>query len=228
MLVGKVDFVVRLYDEFDGFKLTDGGVMFRCDGRQVTPLRKNEGYYVFHGLGATRVRLEISRPHYLPKFLDVDTSALAHSNPVLCVRLLRQYSWHFSDCDWLHGTGPPDSEVLAFSQEEQVRFQTQAEGKNRLAVLGYGAGGYVDRRFAPAVGSGDTFLLTQMLAPGVYLADREVAASGPWPVVRAHLSVSNGDGAYHIPVEAGQNIGDTVFFDKERRVWDCVSAPARK
>jgi len=201
----KVAFALLLYDEFDGSAITDASVLFRCDGRIVTPLRKKEGFYVFRGLDQPEIELEISRPHYHTKNKRVIKNCLDPGYPVERERLLRQYPGRFSDCEWLHGDCPPNSEVLAFSEDEQARLQAGDDGKNQLTILGCAAGRLVGRRLALEKKSGETFLLTRMAAPGVYLTDRELASApkGAWPVIRAYLSQSGSDGRYHIPVERG-------------------------
>ena len=231
MLDHKVDFALLLYDEFDGSAIADASVLFRCDGRMVTPLRKKEGFYVFCGLGGAEISVEISRPHYHKKQKRILKNRLDPGNPVVRARLMREYPGTFADCEWLHGDGPPNSEVLAFTQEEQIKLQVGEEDKSRLTVLGYATGNLVGRRFAPDKKSGDTFLITRMLAPGVYLADRALPFSpkGARPVIRAYLSRSGTDGRYHIPVEKGRGggVSDTAFYDRGREEWVCASAMAR-
>ena len=55
LLAAKVDFALLLYDEFDGAAINDANVVFRFEGRLVTPLRKREGFYVFRGLGLPEI-----------------------------------------------------------------------------------------------------------------------------------------------------------------------------
>ena len=232
MLDHKVDFALLLYDEFNGSAIADASVLFRCDGRMVTPLRKKEGFYVFRGLGTAEINVEISRPHYHKKQKRILRNRLDPGNPVARARLMREHPGAFADCEWLHGNGPPNSEVLAFMQEEQMKLQVGEEDKSRLTVLGYATGNLVGRRFALDKKNGGTFLITRMLTPGVYLADRALPFSpkDARPIIWAYLSRSGTDGKYHIPVEKGRTSGisDTVFYDRGRGEWVCASAMARE
>lgn len=229
---GKVDFALLLYDEFNGAPITDPNVLFRWEGRNITPLRKREGFYVFCGLDCPEIALEISRPHYLKKNRRIIKNRLDPGNPVVRERLMRAYPGTFSDCEWLHGTCPPDSEVLAFSDDEQIKLQIQEDDGARIAVMGYATARLAGRRFAIERESGETFFFTQMLTPGVYRADRELPAAlkGPRPAIRAWLSKSGPDGCYHIPVERGQAGGfpATAFYREERGKWVFQSVTERK
>jgi hypothetical protein len=225
----QVDFALLLYDEFNGFAITDASVLFYHEGRILTPLRKREGFYVFRGLGIPEIDIEIRRPHYHPAHKRILKSCLDPGYPVEKVRLMRQHPGTFSDCDWFHGNAPPEREVLAFAGEELKAGV--GEERNRITILGQSAGRLLGRRFAPEKGKGETFLLTSLLAPGIYQADKELPASkkGAFSIVRAYLSRSGSDGWYHIPVEYGhsENITATAYDEGGRGKWVYASATVR-
>jgi hypothetical protein len=224
----KVDFALLRYDEFDGSAINDASVLFRYEGRLITPLRKREGFYVFRGLDVPEIDLEICRPHYHTAHKRILKSCLDPGYPVEKVRLTRSYPGTFSDCDWFHGNAPPDTAILALAGE-QLKAQIGEEG-NRITILGQSAGRLLGRRFAPEKGKGETFLLTALLAPGIYQMDRELPASkkGAFSIVRAYLSQSGSDGCYHIPVEYGHSglITATAYDERGNGKWVYASATA--
>ena len=215
MLDFKVDFALLLYDEFDGSAISDSNVVFRHEGKIITPLRKGDGFYVFCGIDRPEIEIAINRPHYHRKLKRVIKTRLDPGYPVVSVRLTREYPGNFSDCQWLHGTGPPNSEVLAFWEDERLRLQSADEATSKLTIPRYVTGGLVGRRFTMSMKSGETFILTRMTAPGIYLADRKLPAplSSGQPIIRAYRSVSGADGSYHIPIEHGA--GKIQILDKK-------------
>jgi hypothetical protein len=225
----KVDFALLLYDEFDGSPITDPSVLFRYEGRLITPLRKREGFYVFRGLDLPEIELEICRPHYHIQHKKIRKSDLDPHYPVEKVRLARTYPGVYSDCAWIHGNAPPHAAVLAFAGEE-LKAQI-GEEPNRITILGQTAGRLLGRRFAPEKGKGETFLLTSILAPGIYQTDRELPASkkGAFSIVRAYLSRTDPDGSYHIPVEYGHSelIRATAYEKGGNGKWVYASAMVR-
>ncbi|MCL2056101.1 MAG: hypothetical protein FWH02_02650 [Oscillospiraceae bacterium] len=227
MIDFKVSFALLLYDEFDGAPITDPSVIFRWDGRLVTPLRKREGFYVFRGLEPNRAELEIERPHFHKTREYVDPGGLDPGYPVVRVRLARKFPGTFSDCEWLEGEYPEGCDVMAFAEEARARFSAPEE--DRVTVLNCPAALLIGRRFSLRPEKADTFLLTQSPAPGVYLADKKLPGSVKQVYYRAYLSKCGPDGRYHIPVEFGQigKITGTAFYDKGVGKWVYASATGR-
>ncbi len=228
MLVGSVDFALLLYDEFNGAAIADAGVLFRRGGSIVTPLRKREGFYVFRGLEGNEVELAIGRPHYLPMTVLIDKSRLPPGNPVESLRLRRAYPGTFADCEWLHGEGPPDADVLALAPLE-ARVQA-GEGYDSLTILGLPAGLLLGRRFALEHAPAESFLLVETPTPGVYRANQPLAVgAGQAPgLLRAYLSQCGPNGRYHIPVEPGHSGSITgIAAERGEGIWDFAFATAR-
>jgi hypothetical protein len=220
----KVGFALLLYDEFDGAPINDENVLFRHEGRIVTPLRKREGFYVFRDFGEAQTELEISRPHYRKKIKRIVKSDLEPGNPVMHTRLHRAHPGNFADNEWLCGNCPPNSEVIAFSRDKR---KVKKHGEDSLAILGGTAAALIGRRFAFDTKSGETFLLIRMTAPGIYLTGKNIHVSSseaPGNIVRVYRSKSGPDGRYHIPVEFGQceNISGTAYYDRGKSKWVCV------
>jgi hypothetical protein len=214
----KIDFALLLHDEFDGAPINDAGVIFRHEGRVLTPIRKSEGFYVFCGLGLLETELEISRPRYLKKTKRIYKNRLDPGNPVEYIRLMRE--GNFSDCEWLHTSSPPNSKVFAVSGVK-TQIKQHGEEKNLLSIPGGTAAMLVGRRFVADVKSGDTFLITRMVTPGVYLTSRDIPASGSAArhIARVYLSQSDSDGRCRIPVEHGQEITGTAYYDGGKKKW---------
>lgn len=234
MLDFKVDFALLLYDEFDGAPSTDANILFRHEGRIVTPLRKREGFYVFRGLDVPDAELEINRPHYHKKRKHVIKNGLDPGYPVVRARLLREYPGTFSDCEWLHGSCPPDSTVLALAEEEGLRLGSleQDETGAKISLPGYGTRRLSGRRFTLNPKSGETFIISEMLSPGVYRIDKTPAGAykSGCSIYRAYLSRGSPDGHYSLPVEKGHSgrITKAAYFDEENGKWVYVSATAHK
>ena len=218
MLTVKADFALLLYDEFNGSPINDANVIFRHEGRGVMPIRKREGFYVFCGLGGEETELEIVRPHYKKKTKRIYKNRLDPGNPIVHVRLLREYPGNFSDCEWLDVSSPPNSKVFALSGVE-MQIKQQSGDHSLLTVLGSTSAMLVGRRFAPDVKNGETFVITRMTAPGVYLTNREVPISNKARIARAYLSESGPDGRCMIPVEHGQKVAGTAYFDGRKSKW---------
>jgi hypothetical protein len=225
-----VDFALLLYDEFDGASINDESVVFRHGGKIVTPLRKPEGYYVFAGLLGDAPELLITRPHYRSQHKRIIKSRLDPGFPVERARLRRNYPGNFADCEWLTGTTPPDSEVMAFAKED-VRLQA-AETADRLTIPGKAAGLLLGRRFAFELSPTETFLLVGMAAPGVYTAEYagtpQIPRDPKAALLRVYLTNSGPTGRYHIPVEPGQKerLTGTAYYDRGERQWVFASVPA--
>jgi len=224
-----IDFALLLYDDFDGTPIRDANIIFRHEGRIVTPLRKREGFYVFCNLSGSEPELEINRPHYHRKLKRIIKNRLDPGNPVVSIRLIRKYPGNFSDCDWLHGTGPPGGGVCAVSSVEiPIRQQTGDDGACLLSILGSTAARLVGKRFAVDAKSGETFLITRMTAPGMYLVQGAfpTAPKAARHMMRAYLSRIGSDGCWQIPVEFGHNdamAGMVYHNDGGDSQWDSVS-----
>lgn len=223
MNVFSVDFALLLYDEFDGSPIAGADVVFRREGGIVTPLRKRDGFYVFRGLNEPATRLEIRRPHYLPKYIVIEKSGLDPGFPAVHAGLLRKRDGVFADCDWVSGQCPPNSEVLVLCEEGGLRLQTQEADQKNLSVLGFATSRLVGRRYACDTRLGETFRISEMLSPNLFLADRPLPLppGKPRPLIRAYLSQSGPDGRYDIPVDKGRAgcITATAYCGEEGGEW---------
>jgi hypothetical protein len=219
-MTSKIDFALLLYDEFDGSPISDANILFRHEGRILPPIRKSDGFYVFCGLGIPEIELEISRPHYRKKTKRIYTNRLDPGNPVEHIRLMREGPGNFSDCQWLHTSCPPNSKVFAVCGVE-MQIKQQENDKRLLVIPGSTAAMLVGRRFVPDVKNGETFIITQMVTPGVYLTSRDipVLSKAARHIARVYLSESDSDGSCRIPVEHGQEIADTAYYDGGKKKW---------
>ena len=222
MPVVDVDFALLLYDEFDCKEIGDANVAFRHNGRLLTPIRKRDGVYVFSGINENEITLEIFRPHYLPRRKTIVKSMLPPDNPLVKDRLLRTYPGNYGDCDWVHGSGPPGTSVLALAQKP-VKFFISEESDHQITVLGHPANSLVGKRFARNQKAIESFLILRTISPGIYLTDRALTPDNENPptAVKAYLSQSREDGSYHIPVENAPDSSEkiTVYYQKERGIW---------
>ena len=232
MNVFSVDFALLLYDDFDGSPIADANVMFLSGDLPVTPLLKRGGFYVFRGANEPLSNLLITRPHYLPKRLLIEKSGLDPGFPAVRARLLRKNDNFFSDCEWLTGQCPPECEVLAFREDDQLKLKAHEDDTAKLSVQGFATAKLVGRRYACGGQRGETFCIAEMLSPNLFVADRplKLPTGQTQPLVQAYLSHSGPDGRYSIPVEPGRSnqIKATVCRGKENEKWVPVPATARK
>ena len=232
MNVFSVDFALLLYDDFDGSPIADANVVFLSGDLPVTPLLKRDGYYVFRGASGSVSDLLITRPHYLPKRLLIEKSGLDPGFPTVRARLFRKNDNSFSDCEWLTGQCPPECEVLAFWEDDQLKLKAHEDDPAKLSIQGFATAKLVGRRYACDRQRGETFCIAEMLSPNLFVADRplKLPAGRAQPLVQAYLSRSGPGGCYSIPVEPGRSnrMKATVCRGKEDEKWVPVPATADK
>lgn len=232
MIVWSVDFALLLYDEFNGAKINDASVIFRTEGRMVTPLRKNEGFYVFRNMGKDALELEISRPRYLAHRLQLDKNTLDPLFPVVSVRLLRDHSNSFPDCEWIDGTCQNSTDVIALATHEpsvKIHSIEQQDAGTTIGIQGFTVQRLLGYRFALGEDK-ESFVISQKLSSNSYQTDSKLTRphKAGEALSRVYLTKSDSKGNYHIPVELGQKARITKVFqqDKEKSKWVPVSVTA--
>ncbi len=223
-----VDFALSIFDEYSGTRIKDANLMFQVNGRQYTPLLKPEGYYVFKGLCEQNLTVEINRPHYLPERAYVIKSCLDPGLPVVNIRLLREYSGIYRDCEWVTVECPAHSYSAVFTKEDSLRPSAipPDEDGGRISVIGYGTAMCLGKRFTLAPGD-KSFVLLRMISPNIYRTDiTPPETAGYGALYRVYMSKSLESRVCHIPVDCGtaSKITQTLYCREGDDKW--LSLPA--
>ncbi|MDL2232094.1 hypothetical protein LJC63_00750 [Ruminococcaceae bacterium OttesenSCG-928-L11] len=229
------DFVLQIQDEYTGGDVDERGILFQSGGKPIkSPLRKPGGFYVFRQTDGDVHEIQIRCPHYYPRTVRVDKTALDKTYPVIRVRMHRKASGVFRDCERIEGTHIPDAVVYACVREESpLRLQSVEAGERetRLLLQGYTIRRFPGRRFL--LGSeknGETFIVDARDSMGEYRTRDPISGKHKpgEPVVRIYRSQCDSQGQYSIPVEPGDEtrIEKILHYDKEKGKWDCVCVMA--
>ncbi|MGN0330852.1 MAG: hypothetical protein ACI4D5_06365 [Kineothrix sp.] len=95
MIRHKLSFALRLIDDFTGKKLDKTVCTFKVDGRLVSTLYKEEGFYLFFEPMDSPCRLQIEARDYFPGVVLIDRKDIDPSYPVVEVRLYHKPGGQF-------------------------------------------------------------------------------------------------------------------------------------
>lgn len=232
-MIMRASFVLELIDAFSGKTLTDG-CHFLLDGRTFSPLKKQEGFWVFCNLRGEHFEVTMQMPGYRTKTLPVQMKELLQDKLVLPVYLDRRREYSHHDCEWLLGECPPLTEVLAIadgSLDYRLQSQISTEKFTKIEVMGYRTSNL--SRIWLAMGSQqkrEVFRFVKRLSEDTFRTETalKTAFLQGEPIYRVYRSCSDRTGRYEIPVEIGQmgGIDHVEIWNKEKTEWDCLSLTA--
>lgn len=220
MIVTKVNFALLLQDDFSGADLTELDFRFFVEEREVRPLKKPEGYYVFTGLTGQAFAVRITCANYLPHTVRIEPQRLDAAQPVVTVRLYRRLNRHAQDCAWVTGTAQENSPVLLLDEKLpclKVQALEEQEGKSLLLVQSFTVQSLCRQTFCiGGTKPPEPFVVVQKNAKGAYLLDRRLSGgckSGA-PLCRAYRTVADASGAYALAVPKGEEerLAHTALF----------------
>lgn len=236
MVKKTVRFSLLLHDDFTGKCITQGGHLFKLNGRPVTPVHKPEGFYVFLEPVESRVEVEISGGAYCTCSVAVQVDKLDPAFPVVHVRLMRSRAFGSADCEQIQGAAKPGAVVYALKAgtgANKLLSIKDVEGGKAIGFSGYLLQSASEKRFM--LGTGKT---KEVFVAGDCLPDKTYTLRQPLkhshkagePVIRAFAAMCDENGFYSIPVEKGQQeqIKEVHYYDEEGKKWVCLSLTAHK
>jgi len=214
-----VDFVLSLYDDFNGKHIKEGSCSFTVDGKAFMPIKKPDGFYVFCDLGIEEISLKITHAHYheYSEIFSLDSIDDA-SFRVKKVKLYRKYSNVHKHCEWYEAIThnvPTNSEVLAFAKVKGHSNSGIADvivniDSNNLQILNHNKPTLplIGRRFTLNPEGINTFTITKKDS---LTENYEIEGDVPPPTKSANLytvysAMTNLDGVLHIPHAPSESI----------------------
>ena len=218
MIRHKLSFALRLADDFTGKKLDRRPCFFQVDGRPVSAIYKEEGFYLFMEPMPAPCTLQIEAKDYFPAVIQVDQHQLNHqdpSYPVVEARLYHrpggQFPYRCSLCCGRAeppGTGKPFM-IYGISGVDSGYVLKSASGSGNHTILELS--GYHKEKLAGRVfglGSGkslEVFAVLEQKGIQEYLIDGKLKKKHKkgTPLQRVYRTYADQEGNYVLPVAEG-------------------------
>jgi len=228
-----VSFALLLLDDYDGKQIYDTNYIFYINSKQIMPMKKPEGIYIFLCLEGKVFDLKIEGGKYLSLNISIDTSELNPLNPLVFARMHRNGRAFYDK----------NSALIIGSIQEKVKslpiqvyavevdgislklsYFSQEDNKNIIKISGYTIQNLDNLNFM--IGSGknkELFVVKSKISPNSFEIDRKLNnlhKSGE-EIKRVYSSVTNKVGEFCIPVEVGQEtkIKNIEYFLEDKKKW---------
>lgn len=222
MIRHKLSFALRLVDDFTGKKIGKAPCFFQVDGRPVTAIYKEEGFYLFLEPVPVPCMLKMEAGNYFPAECLIDQRRLDPSYPVVEARLYHKPGGRFPyRCSLCCGRiEPPETGktcmVYGISQDDSgyVLKSLSEEGEHSLLELsGYHKEALTGRVFG--LGSGkslEVFSVLEKRGNNTYLIDTSLKNKHKkgTPLLRIYRTYADREGNYVLPVAEGTEERITV------------------
>ncbi len=224
-----VNFAVILHDDFTGRTILKGGHVFKVNDRIVTPISKEEGFYVFCGLEGTVFHLSISGGKYMEEMLTIDTKKGDSMPQITQIRLFRRYQAGFSDCEYIEGVHAPNKTVYAIKQGKgamKLISSSKDEGITSVTLSGYFYTPAEQTRFIIGKDTNRECFITDAVQEDksykIHGSFKRTHKNGS-PVCRAYAARCDANGRFFIPVDRGESalIKEVLFYEEGDEKWGC-------
>ena len=213
----KIAFALRLVDDFSGQCIRGKKFLFSCGGRVVHPVEKEEGLYIFLEPQEKETRIRIEGTDYHSCNVTVQKELLDPEEPVADVRIYECPGRDYSRLrGWLTGTvsGPGVFPAEVYAKKSSptgltFREYRNIEGEHWVWFQGFTREKLTGKVFSldgkeeePLLVLGEKSGINEYrIEPVAGLPDK---VSSGTPLTRVYRSVTDRNGAYSIPVDAGE------------------------
>ena len=218
MIQMRMAFALRLVDDFTGQCIRKKGFLFSVEGRVIHPVEKDEGLYLFMEPQESVTRVRIESTDYHSCSVLIEKKQLNPDEPVADVRLYgKPGRGHPYPHEYL--TGKIESGRTAFPAEVYVArtrptgliFREYRKGPDGEWIFfqGFTKENLIGKPFMAGSGS-ETARFIPMEKRGINEYRIEPVGTFPAklkegaPITRIYRSVTDGAGAYAIPVDPGE------------------------
>lgn len=218
MIQMRMAFALRLVDDFTGQCIRKKGFLFTVEGRVIHPVEKDEGLYLFMEPQESVTRVRIESTDYHSCSVLIEKKQLNPDEPVADVRLYgKPGRGHPYPHEYL--TGKIESSRTAFPAEVYAArtrptgliFREYRKGPDGEWIFfqGFTKENLIGKPFMAGSGS-ETARFIPMEKRGINEYRIEPVGTFPAklkegaPITRIYRSVTDGAGAYAIPVDPGE------------------------
>lgn len=218
----KLSFALRLIDDFTGRKLSKVACIFKLDGRLISSIYKEEGFYLFLEPMERPCTMQIEAENYFPGVVLIDQKDLDPSYPVVEVRLYHKPGGQFPYrcslcCGRIEPPNPGEPFMVYGINDKDSGYTLKAVrdvGENTMIELaGYNKEKLSGRVFG--LGSGKNLEVFVILEKGG-INDYLIAGKLKKPhkkgekLLRVYRTYTDSEGNYVLPVEEGSEDWVTV------------------
>lgn len=215
MIRHKLSFALRLIDDFTGKKLGKSTCTFTVDGRLVSAIYKEEGFYLFLEPMEHPCYMQIEVNDYFPGMVLINQKDLDPSYPVVEVRLYHKPGGQFPyRCSLCCGRIEPPKAgepfmvygVSGADSGYALKAVREADNGTILELSGYHKEKLAGRVFG--LGSGkdlEVFVILEKGGINDYLISGKLKKSHKKgdKLLRVYRTYADGDGNYVLPVAEG-------------------------
>lgn len=215
MSITSVDFALLIRDDFSGKIIDSADLQFHIDGRAVSPLRKDDGFFVFLGDRGELKELSVSSIKYETTKATIDPAQIPETEPILNLRMLRKHNVYFDDTgavikgnsSKLKGS---QCELRCYAVDGPVLKLSNIENNEKssiITVTGFTFQNLKGLKFSMGEGKArEIFVITSKTSHNTYELDRILSfphKNGEL-MTRVYSGQSESDGSYSIFVDSGQ------------------------
>lgn len=222
MIRHRLSFALRLIDDFTGRKIGKTGCTFQMDGRFISTIYKEEGFYLFLEPMECPCTLQIAAQDYFPGTVLIDKKTLDPNYPVVDVRLYHKPGGQFAyRCSLCCGRIEPPQRgqpfmVYGISSVDSgyaLKAVKDMDAVTMIELTGYNKEKLPGRVFGLGEGKDlEVFVITEKSGMNDYLISGKLKKNHKKgeKLLRVYRTYADGDGNYVLPVAEGTEDQITV------------------
>ena len=223
MIRHRLSFALRLIDDFTGRKIGKTGCTFQMDGRFISTIYKEEGFYLFLEPMECPCTLQIEAQDYFPGTVLIDKKTLDPTYPVVDVRLYHKPGGQFAyRCSLCCGRIEPPQRgqpfmVYGISSVDSgyaLKAVKDMDAVTMIELTGYNKEKLPGRVFGLGEGKDlEVFVITEKSGLNDYLISGKLKKNHKKgeKLLRVYRTYADGDGNYVLPVAEGTEDQITVI-----------------
>lgn len=215
MIRNKLSFALRLVDDFTGKSIGRTSCIFQMDGRFISTIYKEEGFYLFLEPMECPCTVQIEAQDYFPGMVLIDRKDLDPTYPVVDVRLYHKPGGQFPyRCSLCCGRLEPPQKGKPFmvygisSVDSGYMLKTvkNLDDATMLELTGYHKDKLPGRVFGLGEGNDlEVFVITEKSGINDYLISERLKKNHKKgdKLFRVYRTYADGEGNYVLPVAEG-------------------------